>query len=947
VPNMAEGEYLLRLINSNGPIDNLVVGGNISSLVGCAHISNALDIRVTFIEGGVLSAPPLVFCTGDGEDDFIPEGAISLTGASGRFGQWVITDETGTEILGLPDDPYAINFNEVSEGTCDLWYVSADDPIDYLEIGDDFRTSLPVCSASSNFIPITRFNNTVPVIEGGPLEFCIPSDDAMFITEDDVTVSNLNSVNQRWLLTDSENNIVLAQTSLSSFEVLVSQTGTYFLYLVGHEQSLENGIAGFNLSDMEGCYEVSNSITVEIIDCPISAIVGGSLSGTSTSYCLDDTPDYLQNVEYVDGTGFLNRWIILDEFDNILALPNNVDNYDLERLGEGIYRVHRMTYEPGIVGVSVTNNLVDDVEGDYALSNYITVTNLFCGSAIVGGDLMGASYEGCGYDVMTYVDGLSLLGQTGENNFWVITDMDYTILYLSSQTSPLDYRALGSGIFFVYNISYNGGITGLENGNNLIEDLEGDYALSNNLAFSITNVTAPTANSAYQYLYCSDSDENISIDPEEVELQEGEGNYIHWLLVDNQRFILQVQEEINNLDLSELANGNYQAYWLATTEIINSDYLGTQLDNLSLCNELSAPVSIAVDACEPAPRISGGNISGGPFHYCLEDNSEDVIAQEDVTLVDAEGASKWIITDESGYIVDVADSYMDFKFYNFNLANLDLWHLAYEGTLQGLEIDGLISEVDGEFSLSNSIAIEKSNCATIVITEFNTDNKVEIKNVSGRPMNVAGYILSQYPDNVAIGTLDILCGDGYLLDTSEVITVRANFDISSESGELALFKDYNFEMPGVIKDYVQWGEDEHYNAEMAVKSFIWKDSMMVASFPADMSMMHDGNGDLNTDWYFAESTFCDERGVLPTRPTYSVSVGPNPTTDRLSISSYGKYADEITTVLISNSTGEIMGRHKFIGNNFIIDVSQYPTGMYYVRVSRARYEEVQAIMIVD
>ena len=75
---------------------------------------------------------------------------------------------------------------------------------------------------------------------------------------------------------------------------------------------------------------------------------------------------------------------------------------------------------------------------------------------------------------------VSLSGQSGSNNQFVVTDADGNILVLPNTPSDVDFDVPPPGLCYVYNVAYEGAITGLEVGNHL-SDLAGCFDLSNEI----------------------------------------------------------------------------------------------------------------------------------------------------------------------------------------------------------------------------------------------------------------------------------------------------------------------------------------------------------------------------------------------------------------------------------------------------------------------------------
>lgn len=83
-----------------------------------------------------------------------------------------------------------------------------------------------------------------------------------------------------------------------------------------------------------------------------------------------------------------------------------------------------------------------------------------------------------------YVSGLTLQGNIGDTSQWLIADQSGTIIGLPSDIEAFDFDEIDGGDLteqerlFVYNLSYNGAITGLNVGGSTIT-LGGEYELSN------------------------------------------------------------------------------------------------------------------------------------------------------------------------------------------------------------------------------------------------------------------------------------------------------------------------------------------------------------------------------------------------------------------------------------------------------------------------------------
>ena len=112
----------------------------------------------------------------------------------------------------------------------------------------------------------------------------------------------------------------------------------------------------------------------------------------------------------------------------------------------------------------------------------------------------------------------------------------------------------------------------------------------------------------------------------------------------------------------------------------------------------------------------GGAIAGGPFDFSVGDGEEDKIADGSITINGAIGAKfAWVVTDADGKtILGIADDYTGPNFETAGVGNCLLWYLAYNGELEGAAVDGLVANLKGDFDLSNSIAINRTQAPNIV-----------------------------------------------------------------------------------------------------------------------------------------------------------------------------------------------------------------------------------------
>ena len=188
---------------------------------------------------------------------------------------------------------------------------------------------------------------------------------------------------------------------------------------------------GLNAGDLEGCYDLSNPITVIR-----HGVDGGSIATTDgeteLSICAGDGVSDAFDVVVTGGEGDNSGWVITDDNLNILALPSSPP-FDLEGAGGGTCLVWYIRHNGDLMGAEVGLN-AGDLEGCYDLSNPITVIR----NGVDGGSIATADGETeltiCAGDGISDAFDVVVTGGEGDNSGWVITDDNLNILALPSST---------------------------------------------------------------------------------------------------------------------------------------------------------------------------------------------------------------------------------------------------------------------------------------------------------------------------------------------------------------------------------------------------------------------------------------------------------------------------------------------------------------------------------
>ena len=455
------GTCLVWHLSYDGEITGAEMGLNANDIEGCFSLSNPITVNRNQPEGGTLTGGPFTFCVGDGIDDNIPTDGITLTGNTGSNSQWVVTDDQGT-ILGLPPSFNVVNFDGAGAGTCLVWHLSYDGEIRGAEMGLN-ANDIQGCFSLSN--PITVNRNTgsdcdcetsggVIALEDGTTEVSICVDGIGDPLSVEFTTEG-SGTNMGYVITDTENNILGLPMS-GPFDLDGAGDGTCLIWAISYEDNFSGAEVGNNVSDLTGCYSLSNAITV-YRQSPDGGTV--SLADGSTEYA-NCAGDIVIDVQHSTQANMLSYWyIITDDNDNILAFANsaNTSTLDLSGAPAGTCRIWGWSYRgegDPVLGENISSLADGDCES--ISSNFITVyREIPDGGKIALADGT-TSYSGTAGNIKVEVEHST----TAPNlSYWyVITDDNDNILAFanSANTSTLDLSGAPAGICRIWGWNYRG-----------------------------------------------------------------------------------------------------------------------------------------------------------------------------------------------------------------------------------------------------------------------------------------------------------------------------------------------------------------------------------------------------------------------------------------------------------------------------------------------------------
>ena len=299
------------------------------------------------------------------DDDAIELVTAEVIGTSnGPNTVWLITD-TAFNILSV-DTFNVFDLESSGAGVCLIWFVNFEDGLSGATVGNNLA-DLDGCFALSNSIEVTKTTGEncqgetgLCDVNGGSIVDQNGLTEATFCTQDDVeelitaSVSGEQGSNRTWVVTDEANDIISIDTS-NIFDLEQQGPGTYEIRHLSFEEDLTGATVGNNISDLGGCFDLSNSITLTIVlECDgggsdTCQVTGGSIVDqdglTEISICADDSDEDLVAVTLSGASGTNSAYVVTDTSLNILSIEMNTTVFNLENASCDICLIWHISYE--------------------------------------------------------------------------------------------------------------------------------------------------------------------------------------------------------------------------------------------------------------------------------------------------------------------------------------------------------------------------------------------------------------------------------------------------------------------------------------------------------------------------------------------------------------------------------------------------------------------------
>ncbi len=217
--------------------------------------------------------------------------------------------------------------------------------------------------------------NAVDNVDGGALTFgdgasskeiCVGdgNDDNM-----NISLAETTGTTNKYLITDAAG-VILDYDVTFPYNFEGAGDGTCLIWNISYYGSITGTEIGANASDITGCFDLSNSITLIR-----NEVGGGTIAGGPFEFCVGDgTTDNIDAgaITLTDNVGANGTWVVTDDQGNILGLPSNYTDVDFDVAGTGTCLIWYLSYEDGLTGAVVGANAAE-LQGCFDLSNPIEV----------------------------------------------------------------------------------------------------------------------------------------------------------------------------------------------------------------------------------------------------------------------------------------------------------------------------------------------------------------------------------------------------------------------------------------------------------------------------------------------------------------------------------------------------------------------------------------------
>jgi hypothetical protein len=161
---------------------------------------------------------------------------------------------------------------------------------------------------------------------------------------------------------------------------------------------------------------------------------------------------------------------------------------------------------------------------------------------------------------------------------------------------------------------------------------------------------------------------------------------------------------LEGIDFDEAGAGSCFIWYLRYEDGLRGLKPGLNANRLT--GDFDFSNSISVTRNQPI----GGIISGGPFNFTV-DGTPDMVSGITLDGAQAGSLNSWVLTDDTGSILGLPPTLEALEGVDFDGAGVGvclIYYIRYEDGLAGLSAMENSADLDGRFSLSNSISVLKN-----------------------------------------------------------------------------------------------------------------------------------------------------------------------------------------------------------------------------------------------
>ena len=510
---------------------NCVLGAGCTDAMACNYDPAAIcdDSSCIVVNGGTISTTDATTnCSGDGIADVV---TVTASGEMGANYAYVITDGTGTTILGGPNTTGSFDLEGAPSGTCLIWGIAYDETDAPLDIPTDQVADITGCFALSNSVAVVREQagctdptalNYDPTAEcefgcmfatgctdatacnydaGATMDdgSCIIVNGGTISTTDattncsgdgvadvvTVTVSGEAGANYAYIITDGSATTILGgPNTTGSFDLEGAPAGTCLIWGVAYDET--DGplnIPTDQVADISGCFALSNSV----------AVVREQGGCTDPTACNFDAAAQCDDGSCITPDGCTDAAAC--NFDPTAVCDDSSCDYGDAACPDPCNVVAGCT-DPAACNYDATATCdngscmpapCNPGCTDPMACNYDDAADADDGSCILAaGGVIDTTdpTEICAGDGIADPIDVTLTDAAG-NSAWVITDANGLILALAAGP-PFDLDGAGAGVCLIWHLGYGDDLGGAFVGNNATTDLTGCYSLSNPITVTRT-----------------------------------------------------------------------------------------------------------------------------------------------------------------------------------------------------------------------------------------------------------------------------------------------------------------------------------------------------------------------------------------------------------------------------------------------------------------------------